>query len=48
MRTTSSHIRTDRMTQYPIGEPVRFDIKPEMARFFNPQTEAAILREGAQ
>jgi multiple sugar transport system ATP-binding protein len=39
------HIRGDRQTYYPIGAPVRFDLNPEMVRFFNPQTEAAIRRE---
>lgn len=45
------HIRADRMTSvvptddYPIGTPVRFDIDPNMVRFFHPDTEAAIDRE---
>ena len=39
------HIRSDRQTRYPIGTAVRFDLDPEMARFFNPQTEMAIRRE---
>ena len=34
------HIRADRMAHYPIGAPVRFDIQPEMVRFFDP-THAA-------
>jgi len=38
------HIRSDRLTQYPIGTPVRFDLNPQMVRFFNPETEAAIIR----
>lgn len=42
------HIRSDRQTSYPIGTPVRFDIDAEMVRFFNPQTEAAVSREGAR
>ena len=39
------HIRSDRQTRYPIGAAVHFDLDPEMARFFNPQTEMAIRRE---
>jgi len=41
------HIRGDRQTDYPIGTPVRFDLNPEMVRFFNPETENAIRREAA-
>jgi multiple sugar transport system ATP-binding protein len=39
------HIRTDRLINYPIGTVVHFDLEPEMVRFFDPQTEAAIQRE---
>jgi len=39
------HIRTDRMINYPIGTLVHFDLNPEMVRFFDPQTEAAIQPE---
>lgn len=39
------HIRSDRMVQYPIGASVKFDLDPEMVRFFNPATENAIRRE---
>jgi multiple sugar transport system ATP-binding protein len=42
------HIRGDRQTYYPIGTPVRFDIDPEMVRFFNPASEAAVRREVSQ
>jgi multiple sugar transport system ATP-binding protein len=42
------HIRTDRQVDYPIGTMVKFDIVPTMARFFNPQSEAAIKREVSQ
>jgi multiple sugar transport system ATP-binding protein len=42
------HIRTDRQIDYPIGTTVRFDIDPQMVRFFNPQTEAAIKKEVSQ
>ena len=30
------------MASHPIGSPVRFAIKPEMVRFFDPATEKAI------
>jgi len=39
------HIRGDRQTFYPIGAPVRFDLNPDMVRFFDPDTERAIRRE---
>ena len=42
------HIRGERQLNYPIGMPVKFDINPEMARFFDASTEAAIHREGTQ
>lgn len=41
------HIRSDRLLRYPIGTPVRFDIVPEMVRFFNAATEQAIQVEVA-
>jgi len=41
------HLRADRRTSHPIGAKVSFDLDPEMVRFFNPQTEAAIRRENA-
>lgn len=37
-------VRADRHLQLPIGTPARFDINPEMVRFFDPVTEKAILR----
>ena len=39
------HIRSDRLGQYPIGASVRFDLDPQMVRFFDPKTESAIRRE---
>jgi multiple sugar transport system ATP-binding protein len=39
------HIRAERGVDYPLGATVRFDLEPEMMRFFNPETEAAITRE---
>jgi multiple sugar transport system ATP-binding protein len=37
------HIRSDRKAHYPIGAAVHFNLKPDMVRFFNPQSEAAIV-----
>ena len=42
------HIRSDRHTYYPIGSIVRFDLNPEMVRFFDPKTERAFTREEAR
>jgi len=42
------HIRTDRVIPYPIDTLVHFDINPQMVRFFNPKTEAAIKPEVTQ
>jgi multiple sugar transport system ATP-binding protein len=42
------HIRTDRQIDYPIGTQVKFDIDPQMVRFFNPADEAAIQKEVSQ
>jgi multiple sugar transport system ATP-binding protein len=39
------HIRSERGIDHPIGSTVRFDVDPEMVRFFDPETEAAITRE---
>lgn len=39
------HIRSDRSVQYPIGTAVKFDLDPQMVRFFDPSTENAIRRE---
>ncbi len=39
------HIRSDRMVNYPIGASVKFDLDPQMVRFFEPTTEYAIRRE---
>jgi multiple sugar transport system ATP-binding protein len=39
------HIRSDRTVQYPIGTSVKFDLDPQMVRFFDPGTENAIQRE---
>lgn len=42
------HVRTDRMASNPIGSSVRFEIDPEMMRFFNSKTEKAIQSEALQ
>ena len=39
------HIRGDRSVYHPIGTPVRFHIRPERVRFFDPETERAIRPE---
>ncbi len=39
------HIRGDRLTRYPIGAIVRFNLDPEMVRFFNPETGLALARK---
>jgi hypothetical protein len=39
------HIRSDRLMSYPIGTRIRFDIDPQMTRFFDPATEAALRPE---
>jgi hypothetical protein len=42
------HIRSDRQSSYSMGTAVRYTIDPEMVRFFNPRTEAAVRREAAR
>lgn len=42
------NIRSSRDVNYPIGAPLRFDIEPELVRFFNPAMGAAIQREVSQ
>jgi len=42
------HIRSDRQASPAIGTPVRFDLDPEMVRFFDPRTEAAVRREAVR
>jgi ABC-type sugar transport system ATPase subunit len=36
------HARATRLVDYNIGTPLQFNLKPEMVRFFNPQTEKAL------
>jgi multiple sugar transport system ATP-binding protein len=38
------HVRADRNTYCPVGEVTRFNLDPDMVRFFDPQTERAIER----
>ena len=40
------HARASREVNYPIGTPIHFDLDPEMVRFFDPRTEAAINPAG--
>lgn len=42
------HIRIDRQIKYEIEDTVRFDINPQMVRFFDPKTEKTIRREVGQ
>jgi multiple sugar transport system ATP-binding protein len=39
------HIRAGRGARHPIGTTIRFDLNPEMVRFFDPQTESALQLE---
>lgn len=39
---TILHARASREVNYPIGTPIRFDLDPDMVRFFDPRTEAAL------
>ncbi len=38
------HIRSEKRQRYPIGSTVRFDLNPNMIRFFNARTEATVIR----
>ncbi|MBC8159905.1 MAG: hypothetical protein H7Z42_01690, partial [Roseiflexaceae bacterium] len=40
------HTRAERGVSAPIGTPVRFDLQPDLIRFFNPHTEQAIVFPG--
>lgn len=39
------HIRTRRDVTYPLGTEIRFDLDPEMMRFFDPKSEKALSKE---
>jgi ABC-type sugar transport system ATPase subunit len=39
------HVRSGRGTDFQIGENLRFDLDPQMVRFFNPETEVALHKE---
>lgn len=41
------HARTSRQVNYAIGDPLRFDLDPQMVRFFHPKTELALRKAGA-
>jgi multiple sugar transport system ATP-binding protein len=36
------HVRAGREVRHPIGSQVRFDLQPDMIRFFDPRTETAL------
>jgi multiple sugar transport system ATP-binding protein len=38
-------VRTNRGVNYGIGSKINFDLDPQMVRFFNPATEAALVME---
>ena len=38
------HVRSGRETNYQIGENLRFDLDPNMVRFFHPETEVALRK----
>ncbi|MEP7294274.1 MAG: TOBE domain-containing protein, partial [Chloroflexota bacterium] len=40
------HVRTSRQISYAIGDNLRFDLDPQMVRFFHPKTELALKKEG--
>lgn len=42
------HARVGREFSFPIGAPLRFDVDPQMVRFFNPVTEKAIRLNGGE
>jgi ABC-type sugar transport system ATPase subunit len=39
------HVRSGRETNYQIGDYLRFDLDPDMVRFFHPETEVALYTE---
>ncbi|MDX1413668.1 MAG: ABC transporter ATP-binding protein [Candidatus Promineifilaceae bacterium] len=39
------HIRGERGASHEMGDTLRFDVQPEMVRFFDPQTEKAIVND---
>ncbi len=45
-RDTIIHARAGRQARYQISEMVRFDLDPKMVRFFHPETELALRRDG--
>ncbi|MBC8446969.1 MAG: ABC transporter ATP-binding protein [Chloroflexi bacterium] len=47
VETEIVHVRTRRGVVHDIGEEISFDLNPEMVRFFDPQTEAAVAKPAA-
>ncbi len=41
------HVRSDRLLSLPLGSAVRFDVLPEMIRFFDPGSQKAIPRDAS-
>ena len=39
---TRVHVRAEKNVSYPIGAPLRFNLDPEMVRFFDPKSELAL------
>ena len=39
---TIVHLRAGREVRHPIGSQVRFDLQPDMIRFFDPRSETAL------
>ena len=44
VETEIVHVRTRRGVVHDIGEEIRFGLNPEMVRFFDPQTQAAVAK----
>jgi hypothetical protein len=42
------HVRSDRMASHPLGSIVRFDVKPDMLRFFDPATGTTLMAAASQ
>jgi multiple sugar transport system ATP-binding protein len=40
------HVRASRETSYKIGDTLHFDLDPKMVRFFHPETEMALVKQG--
>ncbi len=42
---TIAHVRAQREAIHAIGDEIRFDVDPDMVRFFDPKTENALVQE---